>query len=92
MVTTPNPIRRNSSLSIRREIKRGQIETSKTGIHPNAVVNDAIDEIQSNETGSGNGTAPGSTTIPWLLKKRRELEQQHDGGKTNQDRDSSTHK
>jgi hypothetical protein len=90
-MVTPNPIRRKSTLSILRDIKRGQIETSKTGIHPNAVVNDAIDEIESNETGSGNGTAPGSTTVPWLLKKRRELEQQQ-GGKTNQDRDSSTHK
>ena len=90
-MVTPNPIRRKSTLSILRNIKRGQIETSKTGIHPNAVVNDAIDEIENNETGSGNGTAPGSTTVPWLLKKRRELEQQQ-GGKTNQDRDSSTHK
>ena len=88
-MVTPKPIRRNSSLSIKRAIKREQIETSKTGIHYNDIVNQAIDEIQQNENLSGNGTAPSSTSVPYLLKKRRELENKPE---TNSDRDSSTHK
>jgi hypothetical protein len=90
VISSPStPIRRISSSSIKRQIKREQILTSKTGIHPNDVVNNAIDEIERNETGSGNGTAPASTTIPWLLKKRRELDQRPEN---NSDRDSSTKK
>ena len=85
----PTPIRRSSSTSIRLAIKREQIQTSKTGIHPNDVVNQAITEIQQNENLSGNGTAIASTTVPYLLQKRRELENKP---AKNPDRDSSTHK
>jgi ribosome maturation protein Sdo1 len=72
MVTTV--IRRISRHSILKDIKREQIDTSKTGIHPNPVVNDAIDKVDVESRGSGSGTATASTTIPKLLKKRRELE------------------
>lgn len=78
-MVTPTIIRRRSTLHILRDIKRQHIETSKTGIHPNPVVNEAIDEIQRNEQGSGSGIAPGSTTVPYLLKKRRELAQRGNG-------------
>lgn len=81
-------IRRTSGLAIKRQIKRELVNTSKTGIHPNDVVNQAIDDIAKNENLSGNGTAPASTTVPYLLKKRRELEAKSD----NPDRDSSTHR
>lgn len=80
-------IRRNSSLAIKRSIKRELIATSKTGIHPNDTVNDAIDEIERNENLSGSGTASAGS-VPWLLKKRRELELKSQ----NPDRDSSTHR
>ena len=87
-MVTPTPIRRTSGLYIKQQIKREQINTSKTGIHPNEIVNNAIDEIQKNENLSGNGTASSSTTVPYLLKKRRDLE----GKQNNQDRDSSTNR
>lgn len=67
-------IRRISRRSILQDKKREMIETSKTGIHPNPVVNEAIDRIDQESRGSGSGTATASTTIPRLLKKRRELE------------------
>lgn len=92
MVTPPTIIRRRSTLHILRDIKRQQVETSKTGIHPNAVVNEAIDEIERSQTGSGNGTAPGSTTVPYLLKKRREIAQRGDDEGEGNNRSSSTKK
>lgn len=82
-------IRRNAGMNIKQNIKREQIATSKTGIHPNDIVNQAIDEIQRNENLSGNGTSSASTTVPYLLRKRREIELK---SKTNSDRDSSTKK
>jgi hypothetical protein len=67
-------IRRKYRTHILRDIKREQIDTSKTGIHPNPIVNEAIDKVESESRSSGSGTASASTTIPRLLKKRRELE------------------
>lgn len=91
-MVTPTIIRRRSSLHILRDIKRQHIETSKTGIHSNSVVNDAIDEIEKSQTGSGNGTAPGSTTVPYLLKKRREIAQQGENEGEGNNRTTSTKK
>jgi hypothetical protein len=67
-------IRRQYRTHILRNIRREQADTSKTGIHPNPVVNDAIDKVETDSRASGSGTASASTTIPRLLKKRRELE------------------
>jgi hypothetical protein len=78
-------IRRISRHSILRDIKREQIDTSKTGIHPNPIVNDAIDKVDTESRGSGAGIATGSTSIPKLLVKRRELEKS--GKKISSERD-----
>lgn len=79
-------------MHIKRDIKRELINTSKTGIHPNEIVNNAIAEIAQHETTSGSGTAPASASVPWLLKKQRELAEQGEDSNQNQDRDSSTKK
>lgn len=69
-------IRRKPTLQILKDKKRALIETSKTGIHQNSVVNAAIDDIEQDHSTSGTGTAPASAnTVPWLLKKRREINQ-----------------
>lgn len=78
-------IRRQSRRHILKDIKREQIDTSKTGIHPNPVVNEAITKIDQESRASGSGTANASTTIPLLLKKRRELEKS--GKSQQQERD-----
>jgi len=52
-------IRRQSRNSILRDIKREQIDTAKTGIHPNPIVNDAIDKVDVESRGSGTGIAKG---------------------------------
>lgn len=91
-MVTPTIIRRRSTLHILRDIKRQQIETYKTGIHHNSVVNDSIDEIEKTQTGSGNGTAPGSTTVPYLLKRRREISQRGDNEGEGNNRTTSTKK
>jgi hypothetical protein len=67
-------IRRKYRTHILRDIKREQAITSKTGVHPNPIVNEAIDKVDTESRASGSGTASASTTIPRLLKKRRELE------------------
>lgn len=67
-------IRRIPRNRILQSKKRELIETSKTGIHPNPIVNDAITKVDIESRGSGSGTATASTSVPLLLKKRRELE------------------
>lgn len=67
-------IRRQSRIHILKDIKREQVEIAKTGVHTNPIVNEAIDRIDVESRVSGSGVAPASTTVPKLLKKRRELE------------------
>lgn len=69
-------IRRKSTLQILKDKKRALIETSKTGIHQNSVVNEAINKLERDHSTTGTGSAPASAdTVPWLLKKKRELSQ-----------------
>lgn len=73
-------IRRIPRTQILRDMKLTRNETSKTGIHSNPIVNEAIDAIEANELGSGTGlSSTASTTVPLLLKKRRELREQGKG-------------
>ena len=74
-------IRRRSRQEILREHKRELIETYKTGIHPNEIVNDAIDKLEHESRLSGSGIQSSSIAIPLLLKKRREVEQRGDNDK-----------
>ena len=74
-------IRRRSRQEILRDHKRELIDTSKTGIHTNPIVNDAINKIDVESRQSGSGIAPSSAVIPLLLKKRRELEKRGDSDK-----------
>lgn len=67
-------VRRRPRTHIMRDIKQERNEIYKTGVHTNPIVNDAIDKIEQDSRGSGSGTSTASTTIPILLKKRRELE------------------
>ena len=67
-------VRRKPRTHIIRDIKKEQNEISKTGIHTNPVVNAAIEDIEQRSTGSGTGTSSTASAVPWLLKKRRELE------------------
>jgi hypothetical protein len=72
-------IRRKPRLQILRDKKLELANISKTGIHTNPVVNAAIDDIELKAQGSGTGTASASTTIPLLLKKRREARDKQEG-------------
>jgi len=78
-------IRRQSRNSILRDIKREQIDTAKTGIHPNPIVNEAITKVDVESRGSGPGVATGSSAIPKLLAKRRELEKSGKSVKSERD-------
>ena len=71
-------IRRRSRQEILRDHKRTLIDAYKTGIHPNEVVNEAIDKVDQESRESGPGITPSSVAIPLLLKKRREVEQRGD--------------
>jgi hypothetical protein len=68
-------IRRQNPHLIKRKYRRELVDVSKTGISNNDVVNEAIDNIIAKAQGSGSGTATASTSVPRLLKKRREREQ-----------------
>lgn len=68
-------IRRTNPRLIKQKYRRELVDVSKTGISNSDVVNEAIDAIVEASTGSGSGTASASTSIPRLLKKRRENEQ-----------------
>jgi hypothetical protein len=72
MVTAPL-IRRRPRTHIIRDNKLEQNNISKTGVHTNSIVNAAIDDIEQKQSGSGTGTSTSSASIPWLLKKRREI-------------------
>lgn len=74
MVTTI--IRRKPVRVIKKAQRRELINVAKTGISNIDVVNQAIDDIITKSQTSGSGTATSSTTVPRLLKKRREVEQQ----------------
>jgi len=66
-------IRRKPALHILRDKKLALNETSKTGIHPNEVVNAAIIDMEQKALESGTGTSTSSSsTVPILLKKRQE--------------------
>jgi ribosome maturation protein Sdo1 len=74
-------IRRQSRRAILKDIKREQVDTSKTGIHPNPIVNEAIEKVDVESRGSGPGITTQSNTVPRLLVKRRELEKRGKGVK-----------
>lgn len=66
--------RRQNPRLIKQKYRRDLVDVSKTGISNNDVVNEAIDNIVAQSSGSGSGTANASTSIPRLLQKRRERE------------------
>lgn len=66
--------RRTNPRLIKQKYRRDLVDVSKTGISNNDVVNEAIDNIVAQSSGSGSGTALASTAIPRLLQKRRERE------------------
>lgn len=63
-------IRRPNTRLLRRDFRRGLIETSKTGISQSDVVNEAIDKIIADSTLSGTGSVTSSSVTPKLLKRR----------------------
>lgn len=86
MVVVTNPVRRTNPRLIKQKYRRALVDVSKTGISNNDVVNEAIDAIVAQSTGSGSGTATASTSIPKLLQKRREREQSGEDDKAKPDK------
>lgn len=84
MVVTTHINRRQNPRVIKQKYRRDLVDVSKTGISNNDVVNEAIDTIVAQETGSGSGTANASTSIPKLLQKRREREKTGEDDKPKQ--------